>query len=351
KKQVTLGFVTTGVALQGWNGNDWAKGTRYRSMRVIFPMYDTAFQFIAAKRFGLHWLDDFSGLRVGAGPRAGTGGPYGPEVFHALGIKGSVRFGAMESMAAQLQAGDLDGAVFATGFPVPVLTTLIATHPVDFVRPSPDQIATIRQKLPEISQSLVPARTYPTQERDYATIGLYNFAVAHKDLPDDLIYTIVKAAFDNHEELVMAHSSAKETVPAIITRDTVLPMHPGAERYYRAIGVPIPVDQTHRPRHGSVLKCCVFRPLPSLPRSEVLSSAPRAMPRKNQSLLRQRPRRKTRACSATYCPCSKPRPASMRRCSHREPGRHSIPVVAGTPTSCLSTPRQQRRNSSPMGSA
>src|SRR5262249_55028348 len=70
KKVVTLGFVTTGVALQGWNGNDWAKGTRYRSMRVMFPMYDTAFQFVAAKRLGLHWLDDFSGLRVGAGPRA-----------------------------------------------------------------------------------------------------------------------------------------------------------------------------------------------------------------------------------------------------------------------------------------
>ena len=245
KKVVTLGFVTTGVALQGWNGNDWAKGTRYRSMRVMFPMYDTAFQFVAAKRFGLHWLDDFSGLRVGAGPRAGTGGTYVPEIFNALGIKASIRFGAMESMAAQLQAGDLDGAVFATGFPVPVLTTLIATHPVDFVRPSPDQIATIRQKLPEISQSLVPARTYPTQERDYATIGLYNFAVAHKDLPDDVIYKIVKAAFDNHEELVKAQSSAKETVPDNISRDTVLPLHPGAERYYREIGVPIPVDQTH----------------------------------------------------------------------------------------------------------
>jgi len=73
KKEVMLGFITTGVGLQGWNGNDWAKGTRYRSMRVIFPMYDTAFQFVAAKRLGLHWLDDFSGLRIGAGPRAGTG--------------------------------------------------------------------------------------------------------------------------------------------------------------------------------------------------------------------------------------------------------------------------------------
>jgi len=245
KKQMMLAFTTMGVALQAWNGADWTKGERYRSMRVIFPMYDTAFQFVAVKRLGLHWLEDFAGLRIGAGPRAGTGGTYVPEILNALGIKASVRFGAMESMGAQLTAGDLDGVVFATGFPVPVLTTLIAAHPVDFVRPSPDQIAIIRQKLPEISQSLVPAQTYPTQERDYRTIGLYNFAVAHKDLPNDLVYKIVKAVFDNHDELVKAQSSAKETVPANIGRDAVLPLHPGAERYYREVGIPIPVEQTH----------------------------------------------------------------------------------------------------------
>jgi TRAP transporter TAXI family solute receptor len=108
--------------------------------------------------------------------------------------------------------------------------------------PSADQIA---GKLPEMSPSTVPAGTYPSLARDYQTIGLYNFAVAHKDLPNDLVYKIVKAVFDNHEELVKAQSSAKETVPANIGRDTVLPLHPGAERYYREIRIPIPVEQTH----------------------------------------------------------------------------------------------------------
>jgi uncharacterized protein len=55
----------------------------------------------------------------------------------------------------------------------------------------------------------------------------------------------VKAVFDNHEELVKAQSSAKETVPPKIGRNTVIPLHPGAERYYRENGIPIPVEQTH----------------------------------------------------------------------------------------------------------
>jgi TRAP-type uncharacterized transport system substrate-binding protein len=72
--------------------------------------------FSSSRRLGLHWLDDLSGLRIGAGPRAGTGGTYVPEILNALGIKASVRFGAMESIGAQLTAGDLDGAVFASLF-------------------------------------------------------------------------------------------------------------------------------------------------------------------------------------------------------------------------------------------
>jgi TRAP transporter TAXI family solute receptor len=245
KKQVTLAFTTTGVGMQAWNGADWAKGARYRAMRVIFPMFDTAFQFVTAKRLRINWLEDLAGLRIGAGPRAGTAGTYLPMMFKALDIKANLRFGAWESMASQLKSGELDGIAFATGLPTPALTELTATESVDFVQPSADQIAVIRKEMPEISPSTVPAGTYSSLARDYQTVGLYNFAVAHKDLPDDLVYKIVKAVFDNHEELVKAQSSAKETVPANIGRDTVLPLHPGAERYYREIGIPIPVEQTH----------------------------------------------------------------------------------------------------------
>jgi TRAP-type uncharacterized transport system substrate-binding protein len=76
--------------------------------------------------------------------------------------------------------------------------------------------------------------------KDYPTIGLYNFAVAHKDLSDDLVYQIVKTVFENQAELVKAHPVAEETVPKNIDRNTLLPLHPGALRYYREKGIAIP---------------------------------------------------------------------------------------------------------------
>jgi TRAP-type uncharacterized transport system substrate-binding protein len=67
-------------------------------------------------------------------------------------------------------------------------------------------------------------------------VGLYNFAVAHAQLPDDLVYTAVRAVFDNHEELMEAHAAAAETIPANMDHNSFLPLHPGAIRYYRQIG-------------------------------------------------------------------------------------------------------------------
>src|SRR5258708_19548826 len=98
----------------------------------------------------------------------------------------------------------------------------------------------IRNKMQEISPAVIPAGTYRSLGRNYYTIGVYNFAIAHKDLLDEFIYKLVKAVFDNHEELMKSQPWAKETIPANIDRNTMLPLHPGALRYYREAGIPVP---------------------------------------------------------------------------------------------------------------
>ena len=84
------------------------------------------------------------------------------------------------------------------------------------------------------------AGTYASLNNDYHTVGLYNFAIGRADLPDDLVYQLVKTVFENQASLIKAHSSARETIPQNIDKDTFLPFHPGAIRYYREIGIKIP---------------------------------------------------------------------------------------------------------------
>src|SRR6516165_12626350 len=107
KRQTMLAFVNIGPSLQGWNGSAWAKGTHYRSMRVMFPLYDTGFQFVVHKRVAAKSLDNFTGLRIGGGPRGGTSGAYVEQIFKVLGIPALVRHGAWDNLGAQLAEREL----------------------------------------------------------------------------------------------------------------------------------------------------------------------------------------------------------------------------------------------------
>ena len=84
------------------------------------------------------------------------------------------------------------------------------------------------------------AGTYRFLDKDYDTFGVFNFAIGRADLPDDLVYQLVKAVFENQPTLLKAHSTAAETVPQNVLKDTFLPLHPGALRYYREVGIKIP---------------------------------------------------------------------------------------------------------------
>src|SRR5208282_3869006 len=105
---------------------------------------------------------------------------------------------------------------------------------------SHEQIDTVRKAIPEFNLSRIPAGTYSFQTKDYGAFGVYNFAVGRSDLPDDLVYQLVKAVFENQPTLLQAHPTARETVAQNVLKDTFLPLHPGALRYYREIGIKIP---------------------------------------------------------------------------------------------------------------
>ena len=230
-------FVTSGIALQAWNATGvWAGKKPARSMRAMFPMYDTPFQLLAFQELNIRSIADMAGKRIGIGPRGGTSATYIPEFFNTLKIAATFVFGEWSDLAAQMNARTIDVLAVGAGVPFPSFIELEAKNRVRYVTLSPENITALRLAMPELSPSRVPAGTYPSLLRDYQTLGLYNFAVAHADLPADLVYNIVRVVFDKHEEMMEVHASAAATVPANMERNTFLPLHPGAIRFYRQIG-------------------------------------------------------------------------------------------------------------------
>jgi TRAP transporter TAXI family solute receptor len=243
-KQVELGMTTMGVALQAWNGQGaWTQGRKFQNIRAIFPMYDTSFHFVSTQASGIKSVAELAGKNVGVGPRAGTPGTYIPEMFTALGIKvGAIRNGGASDMASQLGDGLIDSFGFAAGLPFPAYSEIEAQRPVTFFSFSRDQIATLKQKMPELSDSVIPKGTYRTLTEDQPTVGVFNFAIAHKDVDNDVVYGIVKAVMENNPRMVQGHAAAKETLPQNVNKNTFLPFHPGAVKYFREKGIQIPAN-------------------------------------------------------------------------------------------------------------
>ncbi len=236
-----LGFITMGIGLHGWNGTaDWTDGKQYRNMRALFPMYDTPFQAMVLRRSGITTLAQLDQKRVSVGPKAGTGGTYTPAILKLLGISAEINYGAFEVVATDLLAGRDDAFTSLTGAPMPAIQETEAKEPVTFLNLSSEQIEAIRKAMPEFSLSKLAAGTYRQLDKDYPTVGVYNFAVGRADLPDDLVYQLVKAVFENQPRLVKATPTASDTLPQNVVKDTFLPFHPGAVRYYREIGINIP---------------------------------------------------------------------------------------------------------------
>jgi TRAP transporter TAXI family solute receptor len=83
---------------------------------------------------------------------------------------------------------------------------------------------------------MIPANTYRGQTSDVPTAAVQNFLVTHDGVSNDTVYAMTKALWTNLDQLVAAHSAAK----AVNIKDALtgmpIPLHPGAEKYYKEVG-------------------------------------------------------------------------------------------------------------------
>lgn len=239
KGEIQLAFVTQGVALQAWNASGaLAGGGQQRAMRALFPMYDTPFQLVVLADSPIQSINDFAGKRIGVGPSGGTTANYFPQFLKVLKTDATLVNGDWSDLAAKIVDKSLDALAVGAGAPVPAFAEIERKAKVRYLPLTSAQIRDLRLALPELGAATVPAGSYPSLRRNYPTVGLYNFAVGHRDLPDDLAYAIVKAVFANQETLIEAHPAAAETAPANFTRNTFIPFHPGAASWLRSSAAP-----------------------------------------------------------------------------------------------------------------
>lgn len=240
-QRANIGMTTMGPAYEALNGVlDLDPGTEYTDVRALFPMYITPFQAAAPVSTGVTSVSDFDGRTVGTGPRGGTGGTYWERWFTELGLNVTVQNGPLGDQTSQLADGRLDAVATAAGLPIAAFSELEALTETVIFGLTSEEIETLRKTVPYAQPFTIPAETYSSLKEPIETLAMWNVAIAHKDMPESLAYEIVKAVFENHDDLVQTHAAASETVLDNVSKNDFLPYHPGAVRYYREQGIELP---------------------------------------------------------------------------------------------------------------
>lgn len=236
-KELELGNITMGPGFDGWNGlADWSGGDEMRDMRVMFPEYTTYFHWWATENSGIESIYDLKG-NVGVGPSGGTPGTYLPEFLTLLGVEDvNPVFAGIGDLSSQVLDGVLPATGFAAGIPFAAAVEAEAQRDMNLFGFSEEDVEKIVKEYPFFSPSLIPAGTYTSKEEDMHTVGIWNMAIGHKDLPDSFVYNIVDAVMNSNERMLQVHSASNETLPENIKYNTFMHMHPGAIRWFEENG-------------------------------------------------------------------------------------------------------------------
>lgn len=184
-------------------------------------------------------LEDLKGKRVGMGQPGGVSmldanvlmEMVAGEDFEAF----RVRLGDMVDM---LSDGNIDAALWNGSFPLPPVIKLSAQRDVKLIPISDEFYANISAKYPPYFRLSIPGGTYEDVAADTPTYGLANGLVISADVSEERVYEMTKAIFESLGDLAGVHPAFGR-----VTKETVLngfgaPLHPGALKYYREIGVP-----------------------------------------------------------------------------------------------------------------
>lgn len=233
--------LTLGDSLsQAWSGNEEAGFKQpLKKLRGISAMYNNYIQIVARADAGIQSLKDLKGKRISVGaPKSGTE-LNARAVLAAAGIQykdfAKVEYLPYGESVELLKNRQIDVTLQSAGLGNPALRDLANSVDIVFVPVPADVIKKIGDKA--YVAASIPADTYNGQPQAVPTASVVNFLVTHEGVSTDTVYKMTKTMFENLDKLTAAHAAAKGVKLETATANMPIPLHPGAEKYYREKGL------------------------------------------------------------------------------------------------------------------
>lgn len=241
--ELDFGVVQSDWQYHSYNGSSqFADQGPWEGLRAVFALHAEPMTVVARADANATSFDQLVGKRVNVG-NPGSGARATVDVMlEALGLSNASFSQATELATAEQSQALCDNRVDAIFFTVghPSGTIQEATTACDsvLIDVTGDGITKLIEDNPFYSTATIPAGMYRGTDRDVTTFGVRATIVASTNVPDDVVYQVTKAVFENFDDFKRLHPAFETlTKEDMISAGLSAPLHAGAERYYREAGL------------------------------------------------------------------------------------------------------------------
>ena len=213
--------------------------------QALATLYNNYTHIVATEGSGIESVADLAGKRVSTGSAGSGTEVIANRLLEAAGLNPDQdiqreQLGASESADA-LRDGQIDAFFWSGGLPTAAVTDLGASPNVDLkLVPHGDLADDLSAAHGAFyGTATVPAGTYPGQDEDVEVVVVPNVLVVNEAMDEQLAYDIVRAMFENQDDLAAAHPAADDLALETAVQNSPLPFHPGALRYYEEQGISV----------------------------------------------------------------------------------------------------------------
>lgn len=241
KNELELGLTEALVAYEAYRGIGRFQGSATPNLRLLWTGALGYMHWAVARDSGIKTFEELEGKLFNPSTIGGGGEYITQKVFELLGFKPKFYRAKLADAAEAYKDGRIVGFSYNGTLPTPIFVEAHSFRPIRLLSLKEDQVKKVHETYPYLVRTVIPANTYKDVP-EAVTVSVMNFVAANKDIPEEIIYNVVKSYWKNLPEIAKAFPLVAQSKPEELLRYATAPIHKGALKYYKELGLPIPKD-------------------------------------------------------------------------------------------------------------
>ncbi|MDM7948010.1 MAG: TAXI family TRAP transporter solute-binding subunit [Oceanibaculum nanhaiense] len=237
--QLDAGLAGGQNVVQAFKGEGAFVDNKKEKIRAIANLFPEDLHLVLPKGQTMTSLKDLQGKRVGIA-QAGSGTQVVVKmILEHYGVEVQAAELNNTQSAQRIADGQLDAYFYAMGTPASALVQLGSTKGFELYKFPEKERKEINDFIPFYVESSIPAGTYENVTYDVPTLAVNAQLITSIDQPEELVYEITKALWNDSTRKLLdnGHAKGKVIIEANALKGILIPLHPGAERYYKETGL------------------------------------------------------------------------------------------------------------------